>query len=136
MIKFILFLVFINVVIFIISLITKTRFLDYYSLSRYKSVLIWLAKKFLHYNNETVKYLTREEIIQYGYRFANCYRCIISGKCEVCGCDAEGRFNSITDHCSDNRWGPFVSKEELDNILLDPKYKLNIKITEEYDSEN
>lgn len=109
----------------LIARYTNTNYYDYFNYKRWKSFTIWLAKKYLKYNNETNTYLTREEIINYGYRFSKCYECIIEGKCVHCGCNAEGRFNNKTDFCSNDKWGSFIKIEDIEEILLNDNGKLN-----------
>jgi len=127
----ILILLSLNFIIFVIAVYSNTNPFDYYDPKRYKFVSIWLAKKYLKYHNETNVYLSREEIINYGIRFANCYECIIDNKCIHCGCDAEGRFNNITDECSLGKWGIFLDKKEIDDIFNNPDFKFSINIIEE-----
>lgn len=109
---------------------TNTNWEDYYNIARWRSFYIWLLKLQLVRFGENDVYLNREEFIQYGYRFAKCYDCLIAGKCKDCGCDAEGRFNSTTDMCSAGKWGPFVDKDIINDYFNNPNLEFNIKVTE------
>jgi hypothetical protein len=80
---------------------------------------------------ETNTYLTRGQLIQYGYRVAHCFECIKAGQCVHCGCDAEGRMNSATDSCSAGKWGMMITEEQLDEYLNHPETKLQLKVIEE-----
>lgn len=119
-----------NYLIFVIAVYTNTDPFDYYNPKRWRSFTIYLAKLYLHKNNETDKYLTQSELIQYGYRFAKCYDCIISGTCKNCGCDAVGRVNGKTDFCSLDKWGEFLPDEEVLSIFKDPDFKFEIIVNE------
>jgi hypothetical protein len=100
---------------------------DIFSPKRWKAVLIWLLKKTVRKLDGSEIYLTKNELIQYAYRVSQCGECIQKGQCVNCNCDAEGRFNGRTDTCSLNKWGTFLSDEEMDKFLKDNKLIFNVK---------
>jgi hypothetical protein len=108
----------------------KTRFKDYFNPKKINHVLIWFCQLYLKKNGLTNTYLTREDIINYGFRFSKCYPCIIAGKCVDCNCDAEGKFNNPHETCSSNKFGIFQNKEQIDNYYLNPNSKFKINVTE------
>lgn len=119
---FIIVVITINILIAILALITKTKFLDYFKPKRWKSFISYLAKKWLIYSGEIktgeeARVLTKSELIQYGYRFAKCYECIIKGNCINCNCNAIGRVNNKTDVCSLKKFGLFLEDQELENLI-------------------
>lgn len=100
---------------------------DIFSPARWKAVLIWLLKKLVRYLDGSSVYLTKNELLQYAYRVAQCGDCLQQGYCKNCKCDAEGRFNGRTDTCSLDKWGMFLSDEEMDKFL--EKTELEFKVT-------
>jgi hypothetical protein len=124
-----------NFLIHCIAVYTNTLPEDYYDPKRWRAFYIFLLKKHLRYLDGSEIYLSREELIQYGYRFAKCYKCIINGYCIECGCHAEGRFNGRSDTCSANRWGIFIDKKDLDEYLLNPNLNFEINVKEQFDEE-
>jgi hypothetical protein len=90
---------------------------DIFSPTRWKAVYIWLLKKQLKFFGENEKYLTKNELLQYSYRVANCTDCLIEGKCVNCKCDSEGRINGTQDECSAGKWGKFLTDNEMDSFL-------------------
>ena len=105
---------------------------DFFSLSRYKAVIIFILKKILRRLGETETYLKFHEIEQYHFRMLRCPDCVIKTKCVGCGCHTEGRMNNKTDYCSKGKWGMFFDKEQWD----DYKQRFNVKFTLEGDFNN
>lgn len=107
----------------IICLLLYARFImgysweDIFSPQRWKAVSVWLLKKAVRYLDKKETYLTKNELLQYSYRVAQCSDCLIEGKCKHCGCDAEGRLNGITDVCSAGKWGAMLTDEEMEKFL-------------------
>lgn len=100
---------------------------DIFSPKRWKAVLVWLLKKAVRKLDGSEIYLTKNELIQYAYRVSQCGECIQKGQCVNCNCDAEGRFNGRTDTCSLDKWGAFLSDEEMDKFLKNNKLIFNVK---------
>jgi len=101
---------------------------DIFSVYRWKAVLVWLLKLTVRKLDNKSIYLTKNELLQYSYRVANCGDCLQNGSCLHCGCNAEGRLNGITDECSAGKWGAFLSDEEMDKFLNNNKLIFNVKI--------
>lgn len=121
----------INLVILIVSLVTGTRFKDYYSLSRYKSFYVYLLKRQLKFFGASEYYLSESELVQYAYRVAKCYECVKQGKCIECKCDTIGRMNNQFDTCSAEKWGVMFTEEEYQKLKRDGSFDcLNFKVEE------
>jgi len=123
----------INALVFSVAVYTNTDPFDYYDYRRWKSFISFLAKKWLVYageikRGEEVRVLTKSELIQYGYRFAKCYKCIISGTCKNCGCNAVGRVNNKQDSCSLDKFGTFLNETELYKLIEEGIFD-NLEIT-------
>lgn len=116
--------------IFVIGVKIKHKLLwkDFISPKRWRSFYIYLLKKQLKYFGENEKYLTKNELLQYSYRVAQCTDCLIAGNCVKCGCDAEGRINNITDYCSAKKFGEFLSDEEMNELLKNNDFILKAEI--------
>lgn len=116
--------------IFVIEVKTKHKLLwkDFISPKRWRSFYIYLLKKQLKYFGENEKYLTKNELLQYSYRVAQCTDCLIAGNCVNCGCDAEGRINNTTDYCSAKKFGEFLSDEEMNELLKNNDFILKAEI--------
>lgn len=120
-------------IIILIAVILKyyysLQWKDFIDPKRYRAVLVWILKRSLRLLGENTVYLTKNELLQYTFRTAQCTNCLIEGRCENCGCDAEGRLNGITDECSLKKWGPFLSDDEMkvflenNDIIIDFKLK-------------
>lgn len=116
--------------IFVVEVKIKHKLLwkDFISPKRWRSFYIYLLKKQLKYFGENEKYLTKNELLQYSYRVAQCTDCLIAGNCVKCGCDAEGRINNITDYCSAKKFGEFLSDEEMNELLQNNDFILKAEI--------
>jgi len=124
-----------NYIVFILASITNTDPFDWYDNRRWKSFISYLAKKWLVYSGEIkvgeeARVLTKSELIQYGYRFAKCYECIIKGQCINCSCDAVGKVNNKTDFCSLEKFGIFLEDVELEDLIKQGVFN-TLKITVE-----
>lgn len=100
---------------------------DIFSPNRWKAVVVWWLKKILIKLDNSDKYLTKNELLQYSYRVAQCSDCLQAGKCKHCGCDSEGRLNGVTDSCSAGKWGVMLTDEEMDNFLKKNKFIFTVK---------
>ena len=100
---------------------------DIFSPKRWKAILVWLLKKAVRFLDRKETYLTKNELLQYSYRVAQCSDCLLEGKCKHCGCDAEGRLNGITDVCSAGKWGAMLTDEEMDKFLNNNKLIFTVK---------
>lgn len=110
---------------------TKLRLKDFFSLERYKSVLVSLLRT-LVVKLEGKNALVYEEpyiIEQYMFRLIQCKMCVNKGSCIHCGCSIPEKMWVREDYCSDGRWGPFMEKEEWEKHKL----KYNLKFNVEYD---
>lgn len=113
---------------FIFSLVTKTRFKDWLSPRRWKSVLIYILKFTIKKLGDTSPQLLYPfEIEQYMFRTLACKDCIPSNKCKSCGCNTVGRMNTTADSCSAGRWGPFMTKYNWEK--LKETLKIEFKLT-------
>ena len=74
------------------------------------------------------KNLTRNQLLQYSYRVANCGDCVQAGKCLHCKCDIEGRMNGESDKCSAGKWKQMLTDDEMNNVLKDNEFKFNVEI--------
>lgn len=108
----------------------KTRLKDYFNPKKIHHVIIWFCQLYLKKSGLTNTYLTREDIFNYGYRFAKCYDCVIAGKCIDCQCDIAGKFNNPNETCSMKKFGTFNSKEELDEYFSNPANNFKITVKE------
>lgn len=109
-------------------------FKDIFSPARWKAVMVWLLKLLVRKLDKSDVYLTKNELLQYSYRVANCSECLLNGSCLHCGCNAEGRINGTTDECSAGKWGAFLSEEEMNKFLEENKLIFNVKIEKKDDN--
>lgn len=111
---------FLALVIFILSLVTKTKFKDWLSPTRWKSVLVFVLKWLLAKLGDTSPALLQPyEIEQYMFRIKSCEKCLPTNKCENCGCNTIARMNVTLDQCSAGRWGPFVDEASWEQAKKD-----------------
>lgn len=129
------------IILFILILIVlnlrykgKYSYSDIFSPKRWKAVLIWVLKLTVKKLDNSSTYLTKNELLQYSYRVANCSECLINGSCVHCGCNAEGRLNGVTDQCSAGKWGQFLSDAEMKKFLEENNILFNVKIERKNDS--
>lgn len=111
-------------VIFLLSRATGTRFMDWLSPSRWKSVLTYTLKWLLLKLGDKPGLLHPHEIEQYMFRIKSCEQCLPTNKCVSCGCNTLARMNITGDSCSAGRWGPFQDKETWDET----KFTLGIEL--------
>lgn len=109
--------------------ISKIRLKDFFSLERYRAVLISLLGKILNYLDGDSK-LEIHIIEQYMFRLLQCPQCVSKGSCVHCGCSIPDKMWVKTDYCSDYKWGPFMTKEAWETH----KQKYNLKFEIKYDT--
>jgi hypothetical protein len=120
---------FLALVIFVLSLVTKTKFQDWLSPSRWRSVFIYVLKWLLFkFFKEPYPLLESYEIEQFQFRIKSCEKCLPTNKCENCGCNTIARMNVTTDICSAGRWPSFMDKESWEKFKLDNKIEINVTV--------
>lgn len=126
MIKLVWLIILVIGTVYVLSLYTGTSFKDWFSPSRWKSVLIFLLKKALHKLGDKPGFLSDDEILQYAFRVLACPKCLKNGDCLSCGCNAIGKMNVREDSCSAGRWGPFKTLQEWNEYRT--KYNVEFKL--------
>jgi hypothetical protein len=100
------------------------RLKDFFSLERYKSVLIWLLRTLLN-KLDGGNALEVFHVEQYMYRLLRCNSCVLNGSCLDCGCKIPAKMFVRTDYCSDGKWLPFMDEKTWNEY----KIENNIKFT-------
>jgi hypothetical protein len=92
---------------------TGTRFKDWITPSKWKSVFVALLKKLLkNMDGAEATFVEPHEVEQYHFRMLMCEPCVETNKCINCGCDTMAKMNVRREQCSKGRWGKFKSAEE------------------------
>jgi len=107
------------------------RFLDIINPYKWYSYVVgMLTKKIL--NNKLEPYI----IEQYMFRLLQCPQCVTKGKCigtgecTGCNCDAWGKMIVPFENCYCGKWGALRTKEDWEKI----KNNINLKFKVEYDT--
>lgn len=108
--------------------IGKVRLEDLVNPQKWKQYGIYLLKKLLKKLDNSTVLLSNYEMIQYGYRAAKCYPCLVNKSCFHCGCNTAGKMSNKTDACSLEYWGPFMTDEEMEKFLENYEFKFDVKI--------
>jgi len=108
---------------------TKYRFKDFINPKKWKLFVLNILRKALKKYDSSDTTLSKSEMINYAIRVSKCYDCLENGSCLYCGCDTVGKFNSRQDTCSNNKWGKFLTDEEMKEYLKKYKLEFNLKIT-------
>ncbi len=119
------------VVIFGLSIVTKTHFRDWLDPKRWKAVLIFLLKKLLMKLGDVPGALEAHEIEQYMFRVLACKKCVPAKCVSGCGCYGVERMNGRQDTCSLGRWAPFKTKEEWNKYKAEYKVEFTLTISDE-----
>lgn len=96
-----------------------------FSPKRWKAVYSWFLKKELKRiePNETNRFLlTPNELLQIANRVAMCEPCVQNGKCLSCNCDIGGAMSDKNLSCSEGKWRPMKSEEEMNNLRKETYY--------------
>jgi len=87
-----------------------------FSPTRWKAVYSWFLKKEVRRiePDETNRVLfTPNDLLQYANRVAMCEPCVLNGKCLSCNCDIGGAMSDKNLSCSEGKWGPMMTEEEM-----------------------
>ena len=94
--------------------LSSLRLKDFFSLSRYKSVSVYLLRQLLKLleGKDALEFEQVHIIEQYLFRIIQCSSCVNQGSCVHCGCSIPAKMWVRTDHCSDGKWGEFMSEQD------------------------
>jgi hypothetical protein len=97
-----------------------------FSPERWKVVYKWILKKELKRvaPEENTMLLTPNELLQVANRVIMCEGCVQKGKCLKCNCDIGGAMSDPKLSCSDGKWGPMKSEEEMNKYRENNYYNI------------
>jgi len=101
-----------------------------FSPTRWKAIYKWFLKKELRRvePDETNRILlTPNELLQIANRVAMCEPCVLNGKCLSCNCDIGGAISDKNLSCSEAKWGPMKTEEEMNDIRKIKEYNYKEK---------
>lgn len=101
-----------------------------FSPDRWKAVYTWLLKKELKRiePDETNRILlTPNELLQIANRVAMCEPCVQKGKCIGCNCDIGGAMSDKKLSCSEGKWGPMLTEDEMIELRKEQYYNFKEK---------
>lgn len=101
-----------------------------FSPARWKAVYSWLLKKELKRvePDQTNRILlTPNELLQIANRVAMCEECVQRGKCVSCNCDIGGAMSDKNLSCSEGKWGPMKTEEEMNESRQEQYYNFKEK---------
>lgn len=100
-----------------------------FSPTRWKAVYKWFLKKELKRvaPDENKYLLTPNELLQIANRVSMCEPCVLNGRCLSCNCDIGGAMSDKKLSCSEARWGPMKTEEEMNKLRKIKEYNYKEK---------
>jgi hypothetical protein len=100
-----------------------------FSPTRWKAVYKWFLKKELKRvaPEENSFLLTPNDLLQIANRVAMCEPCVLNGKCLSCNCDIGGAMSDKNLSCSEGKWGPMKTEEEMEILKKENSYNYKQK---------